>query len=591
LATGDSKFDQSHSPMQRERSPASKIEREPLPKPEGLRNVSFTPKKQQKSASKKSFPRESSILSSPGNQYATPDITVLERKARLFRQNQANTNAETVWSAFSRQIFEADNKYEEQIQKKHAEKIAGMKAKQIDRDARLKKIETENGLQIDKLKAAYQKNQDEILRIVGNEAKLQKEEEERKREQERLKREQELLEKQKAERQRAEEQQRLLAEKKALEEKAAAEKLKKENAEKLKNASAPTPNKPTVQLPINHNRPIPKVPSDYFHEDWIEIIQAHSAKPGNAWVTLEGWYEFLQYHDHYQSTLKVYNSVKTSTNPTVKQQLLKFQGKIQGAFNALTVKQRQVDWKIETLTDELNSRLSSQLEYVICIHFIADRLVFQGVSFIQKNNAAAYSFAYVAVGVAHRHPNLFNFLIAQLYESCPYCVPMIPPRQDGQSKEDYQSKVLKYKKTLDDKGEETLEAMATFVKRVCGFITLMATLYCIQMGNEFPRIHKAWEWLTRFLQLKIRPYSATILHAFLQASNYYLTVYYKNQYVKLRQFIVHQYWPRLDANDDTPVNQMGMGVLKTYLEETHMEYLKGINELPAAATLSQDNSD
>lgn len=36
---------------------------------------------------------------------------------------------------------------------------------------------------------------------------------------------------------------------------------------------------------------------------------------------------------------------------------------------------------------------------------------------------------------------------------------------------------------------------------------------------------------------------------------------------------------------------MGIGVLKTYLEETHMEYLNGINELPAAATLSQDNSD
>jgi len=580
--------------MQRERSPVSKLERDPPPKPEGLRNVNFTPKKLQ-STRKKPFERESSILSSPGNQYATPDITVLERKARLFRQNQANTNAEIVWSKFSQQILEVENIYEQQIKKKQDEKIATLKSKQIDKDARLNKIDSDNGLAIERLKGMSQKNQDEILRIVGNEAKIQKEEEERKREQERIKKQQELLEKQKLERQRMEEQQRLLAEKKATEDKAAAEKLKKEDAEKLKNGNPnpQTQNKPigtTVQLPA-HNRAIPKVPSDYFHEDWVEIIQAHSAKPGSAWVSLEGWYDFIQYHDHYQSTFKVYNSLKTSNNPAVKQQLLKFQGKIQGAFNALTVKQRQVDWKIETLTDELNSRMSSQLEYVVCIHFIADRLVFQGVSFIQKNNAAAYSFAYVAVGVARKHTTLFNFIIAQLYESCPYCVPMIPPRQHGQSKEDYQSKVLKYKKTLDDKGEETLESMATFTKRVCGFITLMATLYCIQVGNEFPRIHKAWEWLTRFLQLKIRPYSATVLHAFLQASNYYLTVYYKNQYIKLRQFIVHQWWPRLDSNDETPVNQMGIGVLKTYLEETHFEYLNGINELPAAALLSQDTSD
>jgi hypothetical protein len=576
--------------MQREPSPVSCINRDTPTKLGGLRNVNFTPKKQ-KSASKRSFERESSTLSL-GNQYATPDITVLERKARLFRQNQANTNAETSWSEFYKQILQADNENEAQIKKMQYEKVSAMKLKQIENEEILKKIDKENKATVENLNATSKKYQELIQRLVGNEAKLQKEEEERKREQERLRKEQELLEKQKAERQRMEEQQRLLAEKKAAEEKLAADKLKKENAEKLKSGGTiQSPIRPigtTVQLP---NRPLPNVPSDYFHPDWVEIIQAHSAKPGSAWVTLEGWYDFIQYHDHYQSTFKAYNSLKASTNPAVKQQFLKFQGKIQGAFNALTTKQRQVDWKIETMTDELNSRMSSQLEYVVCIHFIADRLVFQGVSFIQKNISAAYSFAYVAVGVSRKHTTLMNFIIAQLYESCPYCVPMIPPRQHNQTKEDYQSKVLKYKKTLDDKGDEILESMATFTKRVCGFITLMATLYCIQVGNDFPRIHKAWEWLTRFLQLKIRPYSATVLHAFLQASNYYLTLYYKNQYVKLKQFIVHQWWPRLDSKDETPVNQQGMGILKTFLEEAHDEYLNGRNIMPAAAELSQDNSE
>lgn len=135
------------------------------------------------------------------------------------------------------------------------------------------------------------------MRILGNEARIQKEycfiifsfqfdlfyrEEERKREEERIRREQELLEKQRLERQRAEEQQRLLAEKKAAEEKELAEKLKKENAEKLKSAGGTqTPNKPvqtgTSAQPIT-NRPIPKVPNDYFHPDYIEIIQGHAMK-------------------------------------------------------------------------------------------------------------------------------------------------------------------------------------------------------------------------------------------------------------------------------------------------------------------------
>jgi hypothetical protein len=58
-------------------------------------------------------------------------------------------------------------------------------------------------------------------------------------------------------------------------------------------------------------------------------------------------------------------------------------------------------------------------------------------------------------------------------------------RQQGQSKDDYQFKILKYKKTLDENGNEVLENMVSFTKRVCGFISLMTTLYCIQVGGIF----------------------------------------------------------------------------------------------------------
>jgi hypothetical protein len=429
------------------------------------------------------------------------------------------------------------------------------------------------------------KNREQILLILGQEAK---EEEERKRQQERLRKEQEL-EKQRIEKEKFEEQQRQLAEKKLALEKAAAKAKEKEMVEKQGNELPSKPLSP-IRVTRDPRQPLPKIPFDYFHKDWIEIILANSSSDAQ-WVSIEAWLEFLHYHDHYATTFKLFNSLKTSTDKVVLSQLQKFTGKIQGNFNALTTKQRQVDWKIETFTDELNGRMNSQLEYIVCIHYIADRLVFQGVSFIQKNNAAAYSFSYVAVGVSRKHPVIMNFIIAQLYESCPYCVPMIPPKQQGQTKEEYQSKVLKYKKTLDENGGEVLEPMSTFIKRVCGFITLMATLYCIQVGDEFPRIHKAWDWLTRFLQLKIRPYSATILQAFLLASNYYLTIYYKNQYIKLKQFIVDEWFPKLDQNDETPVNQMGIGLLKTCLEEMYKDYLNGTCELPESAQLSQDNTD
>jgi hypothetical protein len=327
---------------------------------------------------------------------------------------------------------------------------------------------------------------------------------------------------------------------------------------------------------------------NYFHKDWIVIIQANSVA-GNSWVCLDAWYEFLQYHDHYKATLPVYESVKNTKDINVRNHFLKFQGKVQNAFTALTVKRRQVEWKIQTFTDELNSKSQNQMDYVVSCHCIADRLVRQGVNYIQKNIDAAYSFAYVAVGVAKVHPNIITFIISALHEWCPYSVPMIPPKQSGQTKDEYQAKVLKYLNTLDENSKEVIEPMASYIKRVCGYITLMATIYMIQMGDDFPRIHMAWAWLTRFLQLKIRPYSATLLHAFLQTSNYYLVLVYNNQYIKLLQFIIHDWFRKLDSKDLTPVNQMGISNLKAFLEEAHKNYLSNINEFPEAAKLSDDN--
>jgi hypothetical protein len=36
---------------------------------------------------------------------------------------------------------------------------------------------------------------------------------------------------------------------------------------------------------------------------------------------------------------------------------------------------------------------------------------------------------------------------------------------------------------------------------------------------------------------------------------------------------------------------MGMGVLKTFLEEAHNNYLNGVNELPESATLDREDDD
>lgn len=524
-----------------------------------------------------------------GNQYATPDITEFGRQTKLLRQTQAMQNAELIWIDIANQLEQIEHAIDEQIKRKAEERQVAIKEKQKEKEARLLKIETDNGVARETINNICKKNQDDVLRLIGIEAKLQKEEEARRKEQERLLKEQERLKK---EQELLE--QKLLVEKKLALEREKAEKEKKER-EMAQAASRPVTNAPKTS-PNTAARPserktLPPIPVDnYFHQDWITIIQATLA-PGTQWVSLEAWMEFLQYHDHFKSTFRIFSSIKNSNDPQVRKQFVDFQGKIQSAFTALTTRQRQVDWKITLLTDELNARSNNQLAYVVAAHLIVDRYVFQGVSYVQKNLTAAYSFGYVAVGVMLKHPTIFNYLVAQLHESCPYCVPMIPPRQQGQSKDDYQFKILKYKKTLDENGKEVLENMASFTKRVCGFISLMTTLYCIQVGDGFPRIHKAWDWLVRFLQLKIRPYSAFLLHSFLQSANYYLLLYYKNQYLKLRQFIIHDWWNRLDPKDETGVNQMGMGVLKTFLEEAHTNYLNGENKMPESATLDGEDDD
>lgn len=65
---------------------------------------------------------------------------LIERNARLFRQNQANKNAEIVWSEFEKKLLAVDKSYEEQIKKNKDDKITLMKLRQKEKEARLKKM-------------------------------------------------------------------------------------------------------------------------------------------------------------------------------------------------------------------------------------------------------------------------------------------------------------------------------------------------------------------------------------------------------------------------------------------------------------------
>jgi len=219
------------------------------------------------------------------------------------------------------------------------------------------------------------------------------------------------------------------------------------------------------------------------------------------------------------------------------------------SLNQIACSRKSVSRQIETLSSILNKTKQNQLVHTYCLNLVAQKLVAQSGIQISRKSESAFAFAVVAVMISAKFSKLMPLILVHLAETCPYVIPMYPPKRPQQSREDYFVNTLKYKKKVDNpKGIEEFEP---YSERMAGAIYLYASICVVQVGAHHTHpIKHAWVWLARILNMTPRKITPSLLLAFLEHSAYFMHKTYGRQFAKLLQFIKEDYLRRLPAGTE-----------------------------------------
>eukprot|EP01127_Copromyxa_protea_P010364 TRINITY_DN2523_c0_g2_i5.p1 TRINITY_DN2523_c0_g2~~TRINITY_DN2523_c0_g2_i5.p1 ORF type:complete len:631 (-),score=121.06 TRINITY_DN2523_c0_g2_i5:27-1919(-) len=311
------------------------------------------------------------------------------------------------------------------------------------------------------------------------------------------------------------------------------------------NVTKATPSAPrsTVSCPEN----------DLGHVSWEQTINASPLD--QKWVTLRAWRRYVYNKQRFDCTARIVSLMKVPQHPQ-HQSYQATRRTVTINFNSLSRTEEQIRQKVGTFTQLLDQSRNAGHAYLLALNCIADRWVSIGVAQLKPGKGAesCYTFGRVAAQLCQRHPPLFDVLLGFAQEVCPYVAPMLPLHKEGQSVEEYRSKALKYKEN---------ETFQGYVDRMSGAMRLFTALLVSPVNNQFPYISYAWEWLVDFVQLVPKSYSASIILPFFETANHFLYRTYGTQYIKLRNSIITDWFPRLPASDPTTSSSKAM--LEVYL--------------------------
>ncbi|KAG8192692.1 hypothetical protein JTE90_009718 [Oedothorax gibbosus] len=223
----------------------------------------------------------------------------------------------------------------------------------------------------------------------------------------------------------------------------------------------------------------------------------------------------------------------------------------------------------------------NSVAYNFCANLIAKQFVEQGYTQISAQHSTAFPIALAVLGVWSKKPDVGQLILSHFYTRCPYLVPYYPPRQEGQTDEEY---FVSLGYELDDEGN--LEDKHKFLSRISGFIRLYAAIIVSPLpphSSTSPHPHglaHAWKWLSRTLNLDPRPdITATVLFDFLDVAGHALQRTYGRQFRKILHVLCKEYFPKI--KQVTPGGSGGpIERLETFLQQTvkrgHIEQPKGV---------------
>lgn len=132
------------------------------------------------------------------------------------------------------------------------------------------------------------------------------------------------------------------------------------------------------------------------------------------------------------------------------------------------------------------------------------------------------------------HPLFVKAILVISYEKCPYIGPSVISRNSFSSDEEFRN-ALGYKKK-----NSVWESFEVYSERMCGIVGLCAGIICTETNVFFP-ISRGWEWLANLLNRKPEKISALLISVFLEIAGYSLMRKYRNQFIKLLQYIKDRY--------------------------------------------------
>ncbi|KAG0298258.1 Nuclear pore complex nucleoporin component [Linnemannia gamsii] len=261
---------------------------------------------------------------------------------------------------------------------------------------------------------------------------------------------------------------------------------------------------------------------------------------------------------------KVLEHIKTvvapsiTSNPGLKKNCNAVRRDIVAAIGRVTNRREEI-MRVATELDGIfrTTMQAGENVYYWAMNVTAKKLVKQSETEALVKSAPTFPVAHVAVLLFTTHAKFLDVLMARFAKKCPYVTPMYIPKANGDSAEQFLTK-LGYKKK-----ESGFESEAQYDSRQAAIFTLYCAILQTKppVGTNVHGIDNGWRWMARILNMPPRPITPALIQVFLEVCGNEFMRTYRNQATKTLQLLMHKFIPLIP-----PTGVAGTVRLKTLLE-------------------------
>ncbi|XP_011301713.1 nucleoporin GLE1 [Fopius arisanus] len=188
------------------------------------------------------------------------------------------------------------------------------------------------------------------------------------------------------------------------------------------------------------------------------------------------------------------------------------------------------------------------MEMAFAMNLVAETIVDEVEGYAEQKFRRIYALAAIVVALWSQYADFGNLVLSYLHIKCPYTVPVVMPRFQGQSDEDFwSSRGYTYP-------DGTREDEALFFKRMEKLMRFYAAIITTKLPKGVIPCHphglgNAWTWLATILNTQPRADAIEIypklIKVFLEATGHSMLLCYPNQFKKMLRVLAQDYYSLL----------------------------------------------